>query len=92
MCGTIFAASLAPDASREVNSTNPLAHNDGSGEARACPPRPIDGGKTIKVPDTARNRAWLGKINAPNGETGHPVIQPSQATRRQQCVITTHDP
>ncbi len=31
--------------------------------------------KTIKVPDTPRNRAWLGKMNAPNGETGYPVIQ-----------------
>jgi Insertion element 4 transposase N-terminal/Transposase DDE domain len=35
----------------------------------------FDGCKTIKVPDTARNRAWLGKMNAPNGETGYPVIQ-----------------
>jgi Insertion element 4 transposase N-terminal/Transposase DDE domain len=35
----------------------------------------FDGCKTIKVPDTARNRAWLGKMNAPNGETGYPAIQ-----------------
>jgi hypothetical protein len=35
----------------------------------------FDGCKTIKVPDTARNRAWLGKMNAANGETGYPVIQ-----------------
>jgi hypothetical protein len=35
----------------------------------------FDGCKTIKVPDTPRNRAWLGKMNAPNGETGYPVIQ-----------------
>jgi hypothetical protein len=35
----------------------------------------FDGCKTIKVPDTAANRAWLGKMNAPNGETGYPVIQ-----------------
>jgi hypothetical protein len=34
----------------------------------------FDGCKTIKVPDTPRNRAWLGKMNAPNGETGYPVI------------------
>jgi hypothetical protein len=35
----------------------------------------FDGCKTIKVPDTPRNRAWLGKMNAANGETGYPVIQ-----------------
>jgi hypothetical protein len=35
----------------------------------------FDGCKTIKVPDTPRNRAWLGKMNAVNGETGYPVIQ-----------------
>ena len=35
----------------------------------------FDGCKTIKVPDTARNRAWLGKMNAVNGVTGYPVIQ-----------------
>jgi hypothetical protein len=35
----------------------------------------FDGCKTIKVPDTARNRAWLGKMNAVNGQTGYPVIQ-----------------
>ena len=34
----------------------------------------FDGCKTIKVPDTGRNRAWLGKMNAANGETGYPVI------------------
>jgi Insertion element 4 transposase N-terminal len=35
----------------------------------------FDGCKTIKVPDTERNRAWLGKMNAALGETGYPVIQ-----------------
>jgi hypothetical protein len=35
----------------------------------------FDGCRTIKVPGTARNRAWLGKMNAVNGETGYPVIQ-----------------
>jgi len=35
----------------------------------------FDGCKTIKVPDTVRNRGWLGKMNATNGETGYPVIQ-----------------
>jgi hypothetical protein len=34
----------------------------------------FDGCKTIKVPDTPRNRAWLGKMNAAPGETGYPVI------------------
>ena len=34
----------------------------------------FDGCKTIKVPDTPRNRGWLGKMNAVNGETGYPVI------------------
>jgi hypothetical protein len=35
----------------------------------------FDGCRTIKVPDTARNRAWLGKMKAALGETGYPVIQ-----------------
>ena len=35
----------------------------------------FDGCKTIKVPDTATNRGWLGKMKAVNGETGYPVIQ-----------------
>jgi hypothetical protein len=35
----------------------------------------FDGCKTIKVPDTPRNRAWLGKMNAALGQTGYPVIQ-----------------
>ena len=35
----------------------------------------FDGCKSVKVPDTARNRGWLGKLNASRGETGYPVIQ-----------------
>jgi hypothetical protein len=35
----------------------------------------FDGCRTIKVPDTARNRGWLGKMNAALGVTGYPVIQ-----------------
>jgi len=35
----------------------------------------FDGCKTLKVPDSARNRAWLGKMNAAFGVTGYPVIQ-----------------
>ena len=35
----------------------------------------FDGCKTIKVPDTPRNRGWLGKMNAAPGEAGDPVIQ-----------------
>lgn len=35
----------------------------------------FDGCKSIKVPDTAGNRRWLGKLNASLGETGYPVIQ-----------------
>jgi hypothetical protein len=35
----------------------------------------FDGCKSVKVPDTPRNRAWLGKMNAALGETGYPVIQ-----------------
>ena len=34
----------------------------------------FDGCKTIKVPDTPRNRGWLGKMNASNGETGYPAL------------------
>ena len=35
----------------------------------------FDGCRSLKVPDTPRNRAWLGKMNASFGETGYPVIQ-----------------
>jgi hypothetical protein len=35
----------------------------------------FDGCRTIKVPDTPRNRGWLGKMNAAPGVTGYPVIQ-----------------
>ena len=35
----------------------------------------FDGCKTVKVPDTPANRAWLGKMKAALGVTGYPVIQ-----------------
>ena len=35
----------------------------------------FDGCKSVKVPDTPRNRGWLGKLNAALGVTGYPVIQ-----------------
>jgi hypothetical protein len=35
----------------------------------------FDGCKSVKVPDTPANRAWLGKMNASLGVTGYPVIQ-----------------
>lgn len=35
----------------------------------------FDGCRSLKVPDTARNRAWLGKMSAALGVTGYPVIQ-----------------
>ena len=35
----------------------------------------FDGCKSVKVPDTAANRGWLGKMNAALGVTGYPVIQ-----------------
>jgi len=34
----------------------------------------FDGCKSLKVPDTPRNRGWLGKMKASLGETGYPVI------------------
>jgi Insertion element 4 transposase N-terminal/Transposase DDE domain len=34
----------------------------------------FDGCRTLKVPDTAANRGWLGKMNASLGVTGYPVI------------------
>jgi hypothetical protein len=34
----------------------------------------LDGCKSLRVPDTAANRAWLGKQNALNGETGYPSV------------------
>ena len=30
---------------------------------------------SIKVPDTARNRAWLGKMKASLGVTGYPAVE-----------------
>jgi hypothetical protein len=35
----------------------------------------FDGCRSLKVPDTKPNRAWLGKLKASLGETGYPVIQ-----------------
>jgi Insertion element 4 transposase N-terminal len=35
----------------------------------------FDGCRSVKVPDTKGNRAWLGQLNASLGETGYPVIQ-----------------
>ena len=35
----------------------------------------FDGCRSVKVPDTPRNRGWLGKLNAALGETGYPAIQ-----------------
>ena len=32
------------------------------------------GCKSVKVPDTVKNRAWLGKQKASNGETGYPAL------------------
>lgn len=34
----------------------------------------FDGCKSVKVPDTAGNRVWLGKQKASNGETGYPAL------------------
>ena len=45
----------------------------------------FDGCASIKVPDTKRNRAWLGKLKAAPGVTGvdargrHPVLRPLPA-------------
>ena len=35
----------------------------------------FDGCRSVEVPDTPRNRGWLGKLNAAGVETGYPVIQ-----------------
>ena len=35
----------------------------------------FDGCISIKVPDTERNRCWLGKLRATNGVTGYPVVK-----------------
>jgi hypothetical protein len=35
----------------------------------------FDGCTSIKVPDTARNRAWLGKMKAALGVTGYPAVE-----------------
>lgn len=35
----------------------------------------FDGCVSIKVPDTDRNRSWLGKLRASHGVTGYPVVR-----------------
>jgi len=35
----------------------------------------FDGCRSVKVPDTPRNRAWLGKRAASRGEAGYPAVQ-----------------
>ena len=35
----------------------------------------FDGCTSVKVPDTGRNRAWLGKMNASLGVTGYPAVE-----------------
>ena len=35
----------------------------------------FDGCASIKVPDTRRNRAWLGKLKAALGVTGYPAVE-----------------
>ncbi len=35
----------------------------------------FDGCASVKVPDTRRNRAWLGKLKAALGVTGYPAIE-----------------
>jgi hypothetical protein len=34
----------------------------------------FDGCRSVKVPDTAANRAWLGKRNSARGEAGYPAL------------------
>jgi len=34
----------------------------------------FDGCRSIRVPDTERNRGWLGKLKASLGETGYPAL------------------
>jgi hypothetical protein len=35
----------------------------------------FDGCSSIKVPDTARNQSWLGKLKAVRGVTGYPAVE-----------------
>jgi hypothetical protein len=35
----------------------------------------FDGCSSVKVPDTGRNRAWLGKLKAVRGVTGYPAVE-----------------
>ena len=35
----------------------------------------FDGCASVKVPDTRRNRAWLGKLKAALGVTGYPAVE-----------------
>jgi hypothetical protein len=49
----------------------------------------FDGCRSLKVPDTPRNRAWLGKMKASLGETGYPVIQLIGTSTRPASPGTT---
>ena len=49
----------------------------------------FDGCKSVKVPDTVKNRAWLGKQKASNGETGYPalaLLYPAAVQRRRRSA------
>ena len=35
----------------------------------------FDGCSSLRVPDTARNRAWLGRIRHPHGYAGYPALR-----------------
>ena len=35
----------------------------------------FDGCSSVKVPDTGRNRSWLGKLKAVRGVTGYPAVE-----------------
>ena len=47
----------------------------------ASAPSAFDGCVSFKVPDTARNGSWLGKLKAALGATGYPVIELMAAGR-----------
>src|SRR5689334_1162600 len=41
---------------------------------RRLGPAPFDGCSSIRAPDTARNRAWLGRVRHRNGFAGYPLV------------------
>ena len=75
-CGTCAGvwARAAAGAVRDAGRAGGAAAHARGAVRRGTGRSSFDGCNSVKVPDTARNRAWLGKQAPSNGETGYPAI------------------